>query len=289
MKKLIKYVAKIILTTIVLSYFFDFLYTNAHHNKAPRSKISWIKSTYFPDSLDYVLLGSSRCVHHLQPKIIKEKTGKTGVNLGYAACGPVEIKLMLEEIIKKTKTKQAYIQIGTKYNLEKPDNLAVVSWIPFIKDKHVYDELIKYDSKYFHYKYIPFYRYQKFDPKIGLRNISLSYLGKEGNFINTSGYIPIRNTLKDDSTFNYSMVKKENPIINEIIKECQKNNIELYFFTSPYHNSKVDFSFLNDYLPNYTDFSNTIANQEMFSDLTHLNHKGSTSFTNIFTEKYFRQ
>ena len=80
-----------------------------------------------------------------------------------------------------------FIQVDYIFNQTQPDVLAIVGWLPFIKEKKVYSELIKYDNKYRLFKFIPFYRYQLFDPKIGVRNVSLIYLGKQGDFISSKG------------------------------------------------------------------------------------------------------
>jgi len=289
MKKLGRYIVSLLFISILLLYGLDYIFTKAYYDGAPRTKISWVQSQVFPDSLDYVLLGSSRCIHHLQPELITKITNKKGLNLGYSGSGPVEIKLMLNQVIQHTNTKHVFIQVDTKYNDIQPDGLAIVGWLPFIKEKEIYTELIKYDNNYSLLKNVPFYRYQKFDPKIGVRNVSLIYLGKQGDFISRKGYKPINHTLKKDAFFNKSIRDKENKIFNEIIDICLENNIELHFFTSPIYNNQSDFGILNKYLPSYIDFSNSISERTLFSDAIHLNHQGASLFTEIFAKTYFKK
>ena len=287
MKKLGNYIICITLIAIVLFYCFEYIFTNAYYKGTPRSKVSWVKSKSFPDSLDYVLLGSSRCIHHIQPKIIKELTHKEGINLGYASAGPVEIKLLVNEVLKQTEVKKIFIQIGPKHNNLKPDKLAITWWLPFLKEENIYKELRKHDSKYFYLKNIPFYRYQLSAPKIGLRNIGLIALNKQPKFISNKGYVAIHHTLEKEIQFNETVLDKENPIIQEIITTCKNHDIELFFFTAPVYKSNVDFSVLKKHLPNYTDFSDTVENRNFFADVNHLNHEGATLFTNIFLNTYF--
>lgn len=289
MKKLGQYIASLLLISILSLYGLDYIFTKSYYDGVPRTKISWVQSQSFPDSLDYVLLGSSRCINHLQPELITKTTNKKGLNLGYASSGPVEIKLMLHEVIRNSNVKKVFIQVDYIFNQTQPDVLAIIGWLPFIKEKKVYSELIKYDDKYTLFKLIPFYRYQLFDPKIGIRNVSLIYLGKQGDFISSKGYIPINRTLKKDTIFNKVINDKENKIFNEIIEICLKNDIELHFFTSPIYNNRSDFGTLNKYLPNFKDFSNSISERNLFSDATHLNHQGASLFTEIFIETYFKQ
>lgn len=287
MKKLSQYIASLVLIIILILYSLDYLFTNTYYHGTIRSKTSWVKSTIFPNSLDYVLLGSSRCIHHLQPEIISQTTHKHGLNLGSAASGPVEIKLMLMQVIQNTSVKKVFIQIDNNFNQTQPNNLAIVGWLPFIKEKEIYSELVKYDTKYSLYKNIPFYRYQIFDPKIGTRNVSLMLSGKESVFIHEGGYVPLKNVLQKEPLYDKPIHDIENKIFKEIIQICHSNKIEVYFFTSPIYNSKTDFSILNKYLPNYKDFSNSMIDRNLYSDGTHLNHQGATNFTKLFAKTYF--
>ena len=47
-------------------------------------------------------------------------------------------------------------------------------------------------------------------------------------------------------------------------------------------NNKV----LKENLPNYIDFSNAISNPEFYQDNSHLNHKGSDAFSQMFIREY---
>jgi len=290
MKALFKYVVIMLFGIIGFLYLFDFIYTQAYYSTVIRNKNSWTKSDKFPDSLDYVLLGSSRCIHHIQPELIAKKTSKQGLNLGYPACGPVEIKLMLHQVIKECSVKKIYIQVDEKYNETKPNTLAIVSWLPFIHEDYIYQEIKKYDSRAFFHKYIPFYRYQINDPKIGFRNVALTYFGKESQFLKQQGYMPLtgRKSANSQKGFTFDFVKERNPIFDEILKTARKHEIEVFFFTAPYFRNRVDFSYLGTVLDNYYDFSNLTNDPNHFKNISHLNHDGATLFTNQFIKHYFK-
>ncbi|GAB5527028.1 MAG: hypothetical protein Roseis2KO_49000 [Roseivirga sp.] len=287
MKNFVKYVLILAIATIGLSYCFDILYTNMYYSETIRSKISWVKSDQFPDSLDYVLLGSSRSIHHLQPELIDSITKLNGLNLGYPASGPVEIKLMLNEILKTCKVKKVFVQVDHQYNDTLPDELAIVSWMPYIKEDDVYNEIKKYNNDYYYHRHIPFYRYQVYGPKIGFRNLSLIVSGKESDFIKTKGYIPLSKILENDTSFSVNMNDNQNRIFDEITDLCMKHNIEINFYTAPIYNNNVEFGPLKEHLPRYTDLSNSIMEKALFSDASHLNHQGATLFTKIFIQEFF--
>ena len=74
---------------------------------------------------------------------------------------------------------------------------------------------------------------------------------------------------------------------DSIVEIAKKNSIKVYFFTAPIYDSDFDFSFYHGYLKNYTDFSEDIKTLKMYENVTHLNDKGATEFTHIFSQTYF--
>ncbi|NPA35289.1 MAG: hypothetical protein GXO47_00400 [Chlorobi bacterium] len=111
--------------------------------------------------------------------------------------------------------------------------------------------------------------------------------GKRATFINNEGFVFLNKIYKGNDGFSKEFVKKHNNVIDDIISICRKKGKKLYFFTSPYYKSTVSFSYLEEYLPNYHDFSNVLRNKKEFADLTHLNGYGAQIFTNIFIDYYF--
>ncbi|WP_020531584.1 hypothetical protein [Flexithrix dorotheae] len=286
MRKFIKYVLILILITVLELYGFDLFFTKVYYEGAPRDKISWVNSIK-DGRFDYVLLGSSRCINHLQPKLIENICGKKGLNLGYAASGPVEIKLMLKKVLNKFQVDEVYIQVDLAYNDLKPDDLARVVWMPYINEEDIFHELITYDNEYYFYKGIPFYRYQLFEPKIGIRNMSLALAGKKATFIEELGFSPNFGVLKNGTSNLKELSDSENPIFKSMIELCKSNNIDLYFFTAPIYDDRTDFNILNKYLPNYFDFSDSVSKKYLFSDVYHLNKQGAEYFTKVFCQTVF--
>jgi len=268
-------------------YLADFVFTKIYEKGTPRDRIGWIRTMSEGDSVDYVLLGSSRCVHHIDPKLILEKTGLKGYNLGYAASGPVEIKLTLEQFLLHSTTKKVFIQVDFNYNYNKPDGLAKVCWMPYLKEPDVYDEFIRYDNKYFWLKNIPFYRYMINDPKIGFRNVFFMALGKTKKTKNTLGFAPLNGELKEITQQVPDVDLQENLIFKEIYAICQEKGIKCVFFTSPMYQTGPDYDVLKNYLPNYYNFSRELQDKSLYKDNTHLNAKGAILFTQLFAKTFF--
>jgi len=278
-----------ILIIIAILYILEIVYSYAFYNPVnPRSKTSWIMSLESKDTLDYALFGSSRCLHSLDPAIINNKIGTNGLNLAYQAGNPLDVKLSLKTLLKKQSVKRVFIQVDYSYDQLKPHPLAEIIWMPLLKEDYVYNEFKKYDSKYWYLRNIPFYRYMKYDSKIGFRDIFFSY-AKKSNITTYNGYSPLYSTLKTDKPHISNVKQMENPHLKEVIEICKKANIQVDFFTGPIYRFEGDYSALQTYLPNYSNFSNAISEKDNFKDNTHLNDKGTKIFTELFIKQYFNK
>lgn len=286
MKKFLKYIFGLTLVFVALMYILDFGYSWVYRNGAFRDKVMWMHELK-NESLDYVVFGSSRANNYVVPKVIFEKTGKKGLNLGIQASGPLEIELAVREYLKNNTAKRFFIQVDYMYNQESPHTVGQLSWLPYIVDDAVYDLFRPYDKEYWFYKNIPFYRYQRFDSRIGYRNVVLSLLNKGTDFYPTFGFTPTMKELKRDKPFKFSLKDKPNPhfiVINEI---CKERNVEVVYFTSPIYRPEGSFEVLEKYLPNYFDLSTAISDMKLFSNPDHLNKKGAYAFTNILVHLFF--
>lgn len=278
-----------LLTVVVVLFLLEIIYTNAFYNPInPRSKTSWMMSLDSKDTLDYALFGSSRCIHSVNPTIINNRIGTNGLNLAYQASNPLEVKLSFKTLLKRKHVKRIFVQVDYSYNQLKPHPLAEIAWMPFLKEDYVYDEFKDYDNKYWYLKNIPFYRYMKYDSKIGFRDLLFNYT-KKSNIIDNYGYVPLTNTLKIDEPNNSSVKALENPHIKEVIDICEKANIKVDFFTAPIYRFQGDYTALKTYLPNYTNFSKVLDDISSFQDNTHINDKGAEAFTELFMNHYFSE
>ncbi len=269
-------------------YILDIIYTYVYNHGSISNKVIWIRQMKQKDTLDYAIFGSSRAVYHINPILIKEKTGKEGKNFGYNASSSFEIYLTINEYLKNNFTKKIFIQVDYKYYKSNPDGVGKISWIPFINEENIYQYFKPFGNKYFLYNKIPFYRYQKFDSRLGIRYVFSNIIKGDNEFVNFNGYIDRFGVLKKDTVFSPKEIITVNPYFADLITICKTKNIELIFFTSPIYRFNGSFKYLDERLPNYYSFSNTISEISLFSDPTHLNSKGAEVFTNLFIEHYFK-
>lgn len=286
MKKFVKYIFGLVFILVAFIYVLDFIYNSVYKNGGYRNKVMWMHDIK-DESLDYVIFGSSRANNFVIPILIFDRTGKHGLNLAIQASGPLEIELAVREYLKQNTAKRFFIQVDSWYNKENPDITGQLSWLPYIVNDEIYQVFKPYGKEYWFYKNFPFYRYQKFDSRIGYRNVLLSGLNKSIDYSHSQGYTEITGKLKKDKPYKFSLLDKPNPHFFRINEICKENDIEVVYFTSPIYRPEGSFNVLKKYLPNYYDFSNEFQNREMFSNPDHMNKKGAIAFTNMLVDLFF--
>lgn len=289
MRKFLIYLGLLLAILFALSWILDVSYTYVYNNGTHRNKVMWVREMT-NEKMDYIILGSSRANNHIDPNQIFDATGKKGYNLGVNAFSAFESHLMLKEFLNKNTSKQVYVQVDNRYIQDSPDPIGEKVWLPFIYEKYIFSEFEPYGSVYNTYKKLPFYRYEKFESRLGYRDIVTSALGKGFDYIPLKGYTPVYDELESDLPYHIDKpIVKENSQIKKIIERCIKENIEVYFFTAPMYKSEDDIAQLKKYLPNYHDFKDSISQRKLFGDQVHLNASGTEVFTEMFIETYFNK
>ena len=221
-------------------YILDFAYTYVYDNGAYRNKVMWVRDMENL-KVDYVVLGSSRVFYHVDPIQIRASTGKQGLNLGDNAFSSFESYLLLKEFLKTNRTENVYVQVDNLFKDDGPHHVGEKSWIPFINEKSIYRDFSIYGFEYELYKSIPFYRFQKFESRIGYRDVVTSALGKGHDYEPLLGYHPVSKVLQRNLKPRKSIESdKLNRSIKAIIELCNDQNIKLAFFTAPIYNYDGD-------------------------------------------------
>ncbi len=286
MKKFVRYIFALVLILVALMYVLDIMYSWVYNNGGYRNKVMWMHDLK-NESLDYVVFGSSRANNYVMPNIIFDRTGQRGLNLAIQASGPLEIELAVKEYLKHNTTKRIFIQVDYWYNKETPDKTGQLSWLPYITNNDVYEVFEPYGKEYFFYRYIPFYRYQMFDSRIGYRNVFLSGFNKGLNYSNSGGFKESIGQLKRNKPYKFSLKEKQNSHFIKIDEICKQSSIEVIYFTSPIYKPEGDFGVLERNLRNYFDFSNELQDMKLYANPVHMNKQGATIFTELLVELFF--
>lgn len=249
------------------------------------------------DSVDLLVFGSSRAVHHVDNMLLSPSS----YNVGIDGTKIFHSAVLISTLRKKGQNILVHIDhnrlYDSKYNGE--DLLGLKNLIP--RNKDVKENI-----------------YRFFPEEIILSKVSNSYIynGKvlgmfknyfapSYNYVNYHGYDPLTPSEEQKLIFQKLMnenkrpffkkgdldLKTPNPKIDDfidIIKDVsQKNNSNLIFFTSP-NLKTIDKGFRDktkSYFESkgliYYDYSNFIDSKDIncWKDFTHMSHKGAIKFT----------
>ncbi|MGV8828183.1 MAG: hypothetical protein ACWA6U_07665 [Breznakibacter sp.] len=289
MKKFIFHIAKIALLFVGLLIFLDLIYTTLFLQTKNKSKLNWVMNMQ-NRQVDYIILGSSRVLFHLDTDLINDSTGLEGYNLGEPDYGLNESLLMLKLFYEQgNSAKDVFIQLDNNWNVKEPNELGSASFMPFIHKKTVRNHYAQSGLKYRLYNSIPFVRYMYYAHNIGFRGV-LNALFNDRARSSAYGYDYLEGKINPKSIVTEAF----NPLpyntrIQELIETTRANNSQIIFFTAPILKIKhQDFDPLTAKVDNYTNFANSISNTNLFFDPIHLNEQGAEVFTKEFMHHYFK-
>ncbi|SDS84558.1 hypothetical protein [Winogradskyella sediminis] len=291
MKRFLIKIGGLFICSVIMLIVLDLVYTSIYTNSGnSRSKVAWLFGLSDEESVDYAVFGSSRVHFNLDPMLIKERTGFNGFNLAFPNSKGFEIKLMVKLFLEKYNVDKIFIQVDDQYEVVNNDPTAIVPFLPYINNVDVYEAFSGTVDGYYLLRYIPFYRYLKYDSKLGFRELMMSLYTKDKSADNSLGYGGSSNKVMKERniTYKFKLDDIPNRHLEEVIKLCKEKNVKLYFYTAPIYKADGNLNVLNKYLPNYHDFSDNFEEAKLFRDPYHLNSAGTTLFTKQFTDYYFK-
>ena len=248
------------------------------------------------DSVNLLVFGSSRALHHVDPKVLDTLSyniGVDGTRIGYSAA-------LISSLYKKEQIILVHIDPSAIYNSEYNGD-DILSLLKVAKRNKKINNFINdvYPEEIFLSKIFNCYVYNR--QVIGLVK---NYLAPKYNHKDYSGYDPIipsqeqKQIFKklidktDFSQFKYNSISNHpNPLVDKFIltinKKCKLNNSKLVFFTSPSLKKNEDklrlktkeyFKFKGIMYYDYSEFID-ISNLDNWKDFTHMSKNGADLFT----------
>jgi hypothetical protein len=279
----------IFIIIFVSLYSLDFIYTLGYQNGTPRNKVAYLMQNE-NDTIDYIFIGSSRVDNTIDSEVIESITGYSAINLGFQGAkidDYLTILMLLQD--KKIKFKKIFIQVDYVYNLGGNSEILRSELMPFIGNTVISKALQSQGSEYYKLKYIPFYRYLKYDYKIGFREVFNTVIGNKNTIDLNNGYFPkygysgqeLKSTLPNQ-------IANENISLNKIDSFAKNHNINIIYFIAPFcpNTKNLEYSTkLKDKLPIFLDYSNLFPYQDnYFYDCNHLNNEGAHEFSRRLAE-----
>jgi hypothetical protein len=289
MKKFIKYIFGLTLGTIVIMTALDYSYTKIFEQSPPRTKFQLLRSLK-DKKVPYLFLGSSRVQNNIIPSVIKEKTQKEAINLGFQASKMSDIYTVLL-LIKKynIRFEKIFIQVDYIFNLDGRSNIMEFELMPFVRENEITKD---YFDKHFQGNealyYVPFYRYCQYDVKLGFREVFSNVISKKSDVVAKKGYVGLIEMPLTKENHLPKTIANSNIYFDKIKSYCTTNKIEVVFFVAPFYKVAKNLDFitkLKGKIPELKDFSGTIQDSTLFQDYNHLNDKGAHLFTSIFTDE----
>ena len=303
MKSIIRYS----LLVLILAYSIrELLYIGIRKNKSGEyDKLN----TLFIKANNYntLIAGSSRAEAHFNPLIIDSITHLNTYNIGLEGAVMPIVYDGLEAYLENSQSPQNLIlHIDFFYETGKSKNEELIfrfpRYFPYLSNQKLYQKFRNRDSRFFFFKYIPFYSMPYFNEQYLGYSLKgyFSFLGvPPHNYI--KGYSPLPITNEDIDIMYYSdQCPLLEPVIynslDSIIAICKSRDIRLFFVFSPlyykdYNSIQNKYQLLRNFKNiadsnhiKYFDYSLTPLsyNKKIFTDSRHLNINGSTQFSRLF-------
>jgi hypothetical protein len=292
MKKFLRLVAQILVTTLLLAVVLDFLYTAVYLKSSHRNKIDYVYNSS-GRKYDVVILGSSRANNHFVSELF-EKEGLKTFNYGMSGGHLYEASLLLKLMLERNYTIKNVI-LEADLNLSNQHQAEGVSarFLPYLHTSDIVKIHFENEFDFKELYYIPFYRYLKFETRIGFREMFKSAVNEPTKILDHEGYYSL-GTTKGNMKNNIVHLNPlpHNKYYEEIIALCKANKINMIAVMTPMcENAKgIDyFSKVKKAYPEIHNYENVVVEDKYFSSCGHMNDAGARKFTSIILHDFFKK
>jgi hypothetical protein len=291
MKRFFKLSVVFIFIFFIASLLLDVLFTTILSQSSERNKVEYVIHS-FGKKYDVMIMGTSRANNHFVTNLF-EKKGLKSFNYGISGSHLFETSLLLKVMIaNKFQIKNLILEADLSICNEKRDEGTTARFMPYIHTNSIIKEHYKNESDFKKLFYLPFYRYIKFDAKIGFREVYEVLSKKPTNTLQNKGYYPLISDKKGSMKNDISTLKViRNKYYEEIKKICKQNNINLIVVMTPMcKNTKgLDyFDKVKKQYPEINNFENIVTNDRYFASCGHLNNEGAIIYTNHIINTFFK-
>jgi hypothetical protein len=292
MKKFILFTLKMLVLTIVITVVLDFLYTAVYLQSSNRSKIDHIYNSKNQD-YDVVILGSSRANNHFVAQMFEDK-GLKAFNYGMSGGHLFEASLLLKLMIERDyKIKNVILEADLNLSNKHRDYGISSKFLPYLHQSETIKKHFSNEEDFCELYYIPFYRYIKFDERIGFREFCKTALKKTTNILDNKGYYPLINrkgNMKNDIV-NLKPLRY-NRYYEEIKQICKANNINFIAVMTPMCENTKGINYFDKVkkcYPEIHNYENVVVEDKYFSSCGHMNDSGARLFTARVLKDFFNK
>lgn len=291
--KLITFITIILLFDYLIGKSCEKLYETSQY-----SSFAKLRYTLFETKEDLLILGSSRAMNQLNPKILEKNTGLSTYNCGFGGQGLIFSYIQLIETLKRYKPKAIILDVSPNILIDNLSNDKLKILMPYYKrDTIIFNALISNDLDRI-----------KFLSAIYPYNSTIGSLlrGLYDKYVDSlNGFVPVYNILDTNMVSeNLSIQFKENKIphdkfidLYKIIDLCEINNIKTIIIIGPFYKTNKNLDKILDQIYqelksykniSFLDFSRNslfLGNGLYFYDNLHLNKMGADLYSDLLSHK----
>lgn len=293
MKRFLIYTTKILLITILIAVALDGLYTAIFMQSKNRGKIETVVNSK-AKKYDVVILGSSRANNHFVAQMFEDKGLKTfnyGMSGGHLFEASLLLKLMIE---RKYVIKNVILEADLNLSTDHESEGVAAKFLPYIHHSEVIKDHFLTQENFNELYYIPFYRYIKYDAKIGFREIYNITKGESTNALDNLGYYPLKKHKNGNMKNNIVNLNPlpHNKYYEEIKNTCKANKINFIAVMTPMCENVVGMNYFDKVKKGYPEihnYENVVVENKYFSSCGHMTDTGAKMFTTRILKDFFNK
>ena len=290
MKKFLLLILKIIVLTAIIAVVLDFVYTTVYEESKNRGKIDYVFNST-ARKYDVVILGSSRANNHFVSDLFEKQGLKTfnyGMSGGHLFEASLLLKLMIE---RKYEIKNVILEADLNLSNDHQAEGISAKYLPYLHSSETVRKHFENEKDFNELYYIPFYRYLKFETRIGIRETFFTSIQKKSKLLENGGYYSLGKT-KGNMKNNITNLNPlpHNKYYEEIKAVCKANNINFIAIMTPMCENVTGMNYFNKVhkvYPEIHNYENVVVENKYFSSCGHMNDVGARMFSSIIINDFF--
>jgi hypothetical protein len=291
MKKFLLFILKISIVLVVVAIALDFGFTTIYKQSKNRGKIDYVFNST-ARKYDVVVLGSSRANNHFVSDLFEKQGLKTfnyGMSGGHLYEASLLLKLMIE---RKYEIKNVILEADLNLSNDHQAEGISAKYLPYLHSSETVRKHFENEKDFNELYYIPFYRYLKFETRIGVRETFFTSIQKKSKLILNGGYYSLGKT-KGNMKNNIANLNPlpHNKYYEEIKALCKTNNIHFIAIMTPMCENVTGMNYFDKVhkaYPEIHNYENAVVENKYFSSCGHMNDEGARLFTNVIIHDFFK-
>lgn len=291
MKQFLLYTLKIGLLTVFIAVVLDFGYTKVFLQSSNRGKIEKVFNSK-DEKYDVVILGSSRANNHFVAQMFEDKGLKT-FNYGMSGGHLFEASLLLKLMIERNyQIKNVILEADLNLSNDHQAEGISAKFLPFLHESETIRRHFEKEADYRELYYIPFYRYVKYDAKIGVRETFFTLANRKSKWLDNHGYYPLGKKPNANMKNNIANLNplQRNQYYYEIKQLCEQKGIKFIAIMTPMCENTKGMNYFDkvkQLYPEIHNYENVVLEDQYFSSCGHLNDTGARLFTARILKDFF--